>query len=357
MSKNPNARPQQSILLPSTVIKSKWKVQGKIGQGSFGEIYAVIDVHTSEDLAVKVEKLDDKKMVLKQEVIVIKQLQTCPYVIRYIHSGRQEHFNFLIMERLGDNLAELRKQCPGGVFGMYTSLRLGIMMIEALEGIHKLGFIHRDVKPSNFVMGPKHNATKKNRAFLIDFGLARKFRLPSGEIRPPRKNAGFRGTARYASINSHHKRELGRVDDIWSVFYAVIEFLKGSLPWMKMKDKDQIGQVKEKETNPDLCRDLPSEFLQIMEHLQKLKYEDEPDYTLLKGAFQRIYDREHFTDDMPFDWEIAARPIQADVKPTKNTETNPMVSPPVLDPILEESKHSHKTARSNTKKNCKCCVM
>jgi tau tubulin kinase len=114
-------------------------------------------------------------------------------------------------------------------------------------------------------MGPKNNIKKRGRAFLIDFGLARKFRLPSGEIRPPRKNAGFRGTARYASTNSHHKRELGRVDDIWSVFYAVVEFLKGSLPWMKMKDKDQIGQVKEKETNPDLCKDLPPEFLAFME--------------------------------------------------------------------------------------------
>lgn len=51
------------------------------------------------------------------------------------------------MERLGENLAELRKQRPNGTFSLCTSLRLGIQMIEALEGIHKLGFIHRDVKP------------------------------------------------------------------------------------------------------------------------------------------------------------------------------------------------------------------
>jgi hypothetical protein len=49
-----------------------------------GEIYAVIDLHTSEDLAVKVEKLDDKKMVLKQEVIVIKQLQSTFFALRKI---------------------------------------------------------------------------------------------------------------------------------------------------------------------------------------------------------------------------------------------------------------------------------
>jgi tau tubulin kinase len=154
------SRQQQSILLPSTIIKNKWKVTNKIGQGSFGETYAATDMHTSEGVAVKVEKLDDKKMVLKQEVIVLKQLQgtisfqsnnllftACPYVVRYIHSGRQEHFNFLIMERLGENLAELRKQRSSGTFSMCTSLRLGMHMMEALEGIHKLGFIHRDVKP------------------------------------------------------------------------------------------------------------------------------------------------------------------------------------------------------------------
>ncbi len=77
--------------------------------------------------------------------------KACPYVVRYIHSGRQEHFNFLIMERLGENLAELRKQRPTGTFSMCTSLRLGIQMIEALEGIHKLGFIHRDVKPVSYI--------------------------------------------------------------------------------------------------------------------------------------------------------------------------------------------------------------
>jgi serine/threonine protein kinase len=67
------------------------------------------------------------------------------------------------MERLGENLAELRKQCTGGVFTMSTSIRLGIQMIEALEGIHKLGFIHRDVKPVRFV----HSFTDILRVTLL----------------------------------------------------------------------------------------------------------------------------------------------------------------------------------------------
>jgi len=89
------------------------------------------------------------------------------------------------MERLQDNLADLRKRTKTGKFSMATTLKLGIQMIDALEGTHKLGYIHRDVKPSNFVSGRSKNT--KGRIFLIDFGLARKYRLPSGEIRPPRK--------------------------------------------------------------------------------------------------------------------------------------------------------------------------
>ena len=65
--------------------------------GAFGEIYAAIDLHTSEEVAIKVEKLNDKRLVLKLEVIALKKLQSCPYVVRYIHSGRQDDFNFLVI--------------------------------------------------------------------------------------------------------------------------------------------------------------------------------------------------------------------------------------------------------------------
>ena len=58
--------------------------------------------------------------------------------------------------------------------------------------------------------------------------------------------AGFRGTVRYASVNAHDNREMGRHDDLWSLFYMLIEFLQGQLPWRKIKDKDQVGQIKVK---------------------------------------------------------------------------------------------------------------
>lgn len=76
---------------------------------------------------------------------------------------------------------------------------------------------------------------------MLDFGLARQYTTGTGEVRCPRAAAGFRGTVRYASINAHRNREMGRHDDLWSLFYMLVEFVNGQLPWRKIKDKEQVS--------------------------------------------------------------------------------------------------------------------
>ena len=62
---------------------------------------------------------------------------------------------------------------------------------------------------------------------MLDFGLARQYTNAAGEVRPPRAAAGFRGTVRYASVNAHKNKEMGRHDDLWSLFYMLVEFITG----------------------------------------------------------------------------------------------------------------------------------
>lgn len=73
--------------------------------------------------------------------------------------------------------------------------------ISRIEFIHSKNFIHRDIKPDNFLMGL---GKKGNLVYIIDFGLAKKYRdAKTHQHIPYRENKNLTGTARYASINTH----------------------------------------------------------------------------------------------------------------------------------------------------------
>ncbi|XP_023244153.1 uncharacterized protein LOC111642093 isoform X3 [Centruroides sculpturatus] len=291
----------EDLLQPGHVVKERWKVVRKIGGGGFGEIYEGLDLVTKELVALKLESAKQAKQVLKMEVAVLKKLQGKEHVCRFIGCGRNDRFNYVVMQLQGKNLAELRRSQPRGAFSLSTTLRLGLQILRAIESIHDVGFLHRDIKPSNFAMGRlPHNCRK---VYMLDFGLARQYVTTSGDVRPPRAAAGFRGTVRYASINAHKNKEMGRHDDLWSLFYMLVEFVNGQLPWRKIKDKEQVGIMKEKYDHRLLLKHLPSDFRQFLDHISSLDYYDRPDYDMVAGLFERCMKRRSVRDCDPYDWE------------------------------------------------------
>eukprot|EP00079_Xenopus_tropicalis_P018811 XP_004921052.1 PREDICTED: tau-tubulin kinase 1-like [Xenopus tropicalis] len=71
---------------------------------------------------------------------------------------------------------------------------------------------------------------------------------------------------------------MGRHDDLWSLFYMLVEFAVGQLPWRKIKDKEQVGMIKEKYDHRMLLKHMPSEFHLFLEHISTLDYFTKPDY-------------------------------------------------------------------------------
>ncbi|KFO96987.1 Tau-tubulin kinase 1, partial [Calypte anna] len=298
---------QVDILPANYVVKDRWKVLKKIGGGGFGEIYEAMDLLTRENVALKVESAQQPKQVLKMEVAVLKKLQGKDHVCRFIGCGRNEKFNYVVMQLQGRNLADLRRSQPRGTFTLSTTLRLGKQILESIEAIHSVGFLHRDIKPSNFAMGRLPSTYRK--CYMLDFGLARQYTNTTGEVRPPRNVAGFRGTVRYASVNAHKNREMGRHDDLWSLFYMLVEFAVGQLPWRKIKDKEQVGMIKEKYEHRMLLKHMPSEFHLFLDHIASLDYFTKPDYQLIMSVFENSMKERGITENEAFDWEKAGTDI------------------------------------------------
>ncbi|XP_035850378.1 tau-tubulin kinase 2 isoform X2 [Sander lucioperca] len=292
---------QVDILSVLSLVKERWKVVKKIGGGGFGEIYEAVDLLTRVSVALKVESAQQPKQVLKMEVAVLKKLQGKDHVCRFVGCGRNDRFNYVVMELQGRNLADLRRSMTRGTFSISTTLRLGRQILEAIESIHSVGFLHRDIKPSNFAMGRFPSTCRT--CYMLDFGLARQFTNSCQEVRPPRPVAGFRGTVRYASVNAHKNKEMGRHDDLWSLFYMLVEFLVGQLPWRKIKDKEHVGKLKDTYDHRLMLKHLPAEFGVFLDHISSLDYFTKPDYQLLMSVFDNSMKTYNVVENDPYDWE------------------------------------------------------
>jgi tau tubulin kinase len=147
------------------------------------------------------------------------------------------------MDLRGSNVANFKKNI-GKQFTEMIACNILLQMLTSIENVHRAGFIHRDIKPSNFVMGRAEDADR-NVVYLVDFGLAKEhIDHTTGRPFPERKHTDFRGTIPYASLSAHLKKELGRKDDLWSLYFVILEFFDNPLPWKSNTNKDEVRDHK-----------------------------------------------------------------------------------------------------------------
>jgi serine/threonine protein kinase len=153
-------------------VARKFRVGPKIGSGSFGEIYAGTNVHTGEEVAIKLEPLKSKHPQLLYESKIYRILQGGCKILYRAHNlyklksfsnnldgipavkwfGSEGDYNVLVIDLLGPSLEDLFTYC-GKKFSLKTVLMLADQMLHRLEYMHSRSYIHRDVKPDNFLIG------------------------------------------------------------------------------------------------------------------------------------------------------------------------------------------------------------
>ena len=280
---------------------NKYTCVKKLGKGSFGSIYQA--VYGKEEYALKFEDRKKNNDLLQNEAAIMNYLKgpNIPTVKSY---GFTSSYNILVMQLLGRDLEHHFKKRKK--FSVKTVCMLGFQMINILENIHEKHILHRDIKPENFVMGLNQNS---KIVYLIDFGLAKKYRSMSTLIQYPLTlKKKFTGTARYASINALKGYEHSRRDELESLGYIFIYFLKGKLPWqnIKVKDKEEkfkkILQKKLEISSNELCLGIPKEFEIFLEYVKNLKYDEKPDYNMLKDLLYKIMKDGNYKNDYIYDW-------------------------------------------------------
>jgi casein kinase 1 epsilon len=293
------------------VIGGKFKLGRKIGSGSFGELYLGVNVQTGEEVAIKLESVKTKHPQLHYESKIYTLLQGGTGISNLKWFGVEGEYNVMVIDLLGPSLEDLFNYC-NRKFTLKTVLMLADQLINRVEYVHSRGFLHRDIKPDNFLMGL---GRKANQVYVIDFGLAKKYRdLQTHKHIPYRENKNLTGTARYASVNTHLGVEQSRRDDLESLGYVLMYFLRGSLPWQGLKagtKKQKYDKISEKKMLTPievLCKSYPSEFISYFHYCRSLRFEDKPDYSYLKRLFRDLFIREGYQFDYVFDWTILKYP-------------------------------------------------
>ena len=283
-------------------------VERKLGKGGFGQVYVGRRVTSSGTRGSDAGSANANQVALKFEH---RSSKGCNYgppyewsvynafsslggilgVPKVHYKGRQGEYYVMVMDLLGPSLWDTWNT-NGQIMSQEMVACIAVEALAILENFHSKGFVHGDIKPENFLLGPPGTPTEK-KLYLVDLGLATRWRdaICSTHVDYDQRPDIFRGTVRYASVHAHLGRTGSRRDDLESLAYTLLFLLKGRLPWQGYQgdNKGFLVCKKKMATSAEaLCRYTPPAFRQYMEAVVNLKFDEEPKYASLASLFEPL---------------------------------------------------------------------
>ena len=299
-----NEEEEDKFLKENPIVFKKYQVKRRLGEGAFGEVYLGQAIEDKSYVALKVEPRKIAKPVLQSEAFLLYSIAG-PGIPAVRSFGKVKNYNVLVEPLLGKSLfdifAENHKEMP-----IEDICLIGKQVIDRIQWVHSKYIVHRDIKPDNFLIGKED----PNVIYLIDFGLSKKYRSSnSGKHIRFGFTGKLTGTVRFASANALRGGEQSRRDDIESIGYMMVYFMKKKLPWQgvtgarKMERYLKIYKLKKNTTPEVLCEGLPPEMTEYMKYAKQLEFEQEPNYNYLRKLFNRMLKRVHNTNEqLVFSW-------------------------------------------------------
>ncbi|KAH0793779.1 CK1 family protein kinase [Histomonas meleagridis] len=326
----------RQTLEPQTKV-SKYTIISLLGQGGFGDVYQVKD-ENGKKFAMKTENINAPKKALEREIEIISSLKPGSFPKVY-DSGQYQDFEYFVMDQYGPSVSQIRKNHFGSLISRHVYL-IAYEMLKIIQSLHEQGYVHCDIKPSNFLI----NNSQEHPLILIDFGITKPYiDFNTHELLEP-KDGHFSGTRKYASINALSEKDVGRCDDLICWFYSVVE-LSHKLPWRNLHGNNEILEAKINCPIEQLTNKLSANFRKIFEYISSLQFKDEPNYERIfslinNDMFMFSFNRNNFS------WEYFYKTETEEMN--KNQETQENLEPEIVS--VEEEENNEKTESENTNK-------